>query len=344
MNVLFVINSLRHKSGIERVASLLANLFHGKLNYSITIVNRDTEIDNIAYPLNQEISVVSLNGNYLQFHRKLQRHIDEFHYDVIVVHNMGRLSLLCSFLKKKQSKLISLEHVAFEIRPWWVKYFSKLCYKNINQVITLTQHDQASYQSWVKQVQTIYNISPFSIISEQKEKPKKFVAVGRLTYQKNFQALLLAWHQIQKEIPDWSLEIYGVGEEEQSLRNLIKEKKIDNVALMGQAQDIESVYQNSSIFVMSSRFEGLPMVLIEAQSFGLPIISFDCPHGPKEIIEHNVNGLLVDNQDIEKLAYSMKKLAINPTQIDEFSMRALKSAERFQKDEILKSWHNLLEV
>ena len=343
MKIVFSSSSLSHRSGIERVACHLANLLVEKLDYQVSIITRDIENTEVAYPLNSTITIKNLIGNNFIFYKKIQYYIDEYNPNYIIVHNMGKLTLLCSFLKKRNSKIISLEHISFNSRSRWIRWISKLLYSKLDKVITLTQNDMLNYQSWVKECYTIYNISPFNPISTSINinkliTNKKIIAIGRLTYQKNFEALLSAWKIIQDKIDDWSLEIYGVGEEYQFLRNIIDTNKLKNVKLMGLTNQIEKIYQQASIFVMSSRYEGLPMVLIEAQTFGLPIIAFDCPYGPSEIINHNKNGYLVTNQNIERLASYILNLAQQPNKIISFSKQALKDSERFQEKNILKLW------
>lgn len=344
--ILFIINSLKEKSGIERVACLLANFFDSDFNLIIKIVNRDTLKENVSYILNPNIDVVKINGGYHDFFSGLNGLIEDFKPDYIFIHNMGRLSLLCSTLNKgKNTKVISLEHVAFQVRPKWVKFLTKLLYKRIDQVVTLTQHDMKPYQDFHNNVVKINNISPFDSDALDIDYPiesRTIVSIGRLTYQKNFESLLEAWKIVSEQAPDWNLMIYGLGENQKKLENIIIENKIDNVYLKGQTSDVQSVYKSAAFYVMSSRFEGLPMVLIEAQSHGLPIISYNCPHGPAEVIINGENGYLVENQNPNLLAEAMLKLmASDPLRL-KFSQNAKQDAKRYSKVEILKEWLKVL--
>ena len=132
MKVLFVINSLKEKSGIERVACLLANSFDLDLGFEIKIANRDTEKKDTSYNLNASIDVVNVGGGYYKFFKGINVLVKDFKPDYIFIHNMGRLSLLCSLLSKVDvKKIISLEHVAFQVRPNWVKFLTKILYKRI---------------------------------------------------------------------------------------------------------------------------------------------------------------------------------------------------------------------
>lgn len=343
MKIAFVIHSLHDKSGTQRVACHLANLFVEKLNYQVTILNRDTDFEQVAYTLHSSVQVISLSGGYSQFYSQLQHYIQNNQPDFMVVHNMGRLSLLCAMLNKQYTKLVSLEHVAFESRPVWVKFLSKVCYKKINTVICLTKNDKKNYQNWFDDVQVIYNISPFSQVTTIKQNDKKIISVGRLTYQKNFQTLLNAWKMIQTEVGDWVLEIYGDGEDFSDLKDIIDKNKLKNVSLMGETNQIEKIYANAQLFVMSSRYEGLPMVLIEAQTFGLPIIAFDCPHGPAEVIDNHKNGILVENQNVEMLAQAMLEMMNNPQKRVQYSLQALEDSKKFQQTQILNDWKNIFE-
>ncbi|MEC6127699.1 glycosyltransferase family 4 protein [Acinetobacter ursingii] len=345
MKVCFIISSLKYKSGIERVACVLANALY-KSGYSVEIVNRDTKKNNVAYPLETGVKVYSYSGNYFKFYQSVEKHIQSSMPDHIVLHNMGKLSLLLSFLKIPfKSKLISLEHVAFLSRPKWVQFFYKVRAKKINQIVTLTQNDAQVYSSFHKNVTVINNISPFVLSLDKlsyRQDSKTVVSIGRLTYQKNFEDLLLAWSLINNEISDWSLHIYGTGEELHNLKKLIEERKIRNVTLKGQTDNVEQVYCNAAFYVMSSRYEGLPMVLIEAQTFGLPIISYDCPHGPAEVIKEDITGFLVENQNYQKLAEVMLYLIQNPDKRSQMSIQSLYNAKKYSVEFILEQWEKLV--
>lgn len=338
--VFFVINSLKNKAGSERVACLLANLFSDKLNVNITIITRNSH--EVAYDLDPKVNIKVINGNFLSFLYNLQLIISYESPDVIIVHNMGKLSLLCSLLRTR-AKLISLEHVSFFSRPKYIRFLSKLLYGRFNTIISLSMKDANEYSLWHNNVVHINNLSPFQVDNKIYDiTNRNIIAIGRLTEQKNFQHLLYAWEKCGSELNGWNLNIYGIGEEQEKLSNLILERKIQSVNLKGEVKNLEYVYQNSAFLVMSSKYEGLPMVLIEAQSMGLPIISYDCPTGPSEIIFHEKNGLLVENQSVDKLAEAILFLTKNNTKRLDMSNNALSAAERFSTQTILAHWKKIL--
>lgn len=341
MKIVFLINSLSQRSGSERVACNLANLLSSEYRFNISILNRDTNHQNSAYSLNKDIQVLDLSGNYFQFYSKIFTYIRKNKPDFILVHNMGKLSLLASLLKKDRCKIISLEHVAFISRSRWLKIISPIFYRRINSIVTLTQNDLRHYKNWHSNVCCIPNLSPFQIEYMPMSKENKIIAIGRLTYQKNFKALLEVWKIVYQNIPNWKLEIYGEGEELSVLKEFICNNELKNVDLMGNTEDIEDIYKKSAILVMTSKYEGLPMVLIEAQSFGIPIVSFNCPYGPSEIIEQNYNGILIKNEDIDSFAHQIIALTKNNDYLDLLSRNSLESAKKFSKEVILERWKNL---
>ncbi|ENG3828154.1 glycosyltransferase family 4 protein [Acinetobacter baumannii] len=337
MNILFIINSLKNKSGSERVAVELANKMSTITGYNITLLNRESTKNSIAYPVAENVNVVALNGNLFQFYKKLKENISSNKYDVVIVHNMGKLSLLCAFVPNIK-KLVVLEHVSFVSRPQKIQILSKLLYRKIDQVVTLTQNDKEQFDIFHSNVLVIPNFSPFPISSTHQQNNKQIVTIGRLTDQKNYMHLLQAWEKIQPSIPEWQLNIYGEGEHHSMLEGYLTKKSLQNVTLMGTTSDVKQVYEQSSFFVMSSKYEGLPMVLIEAQSFGLPIVSYNCPYGPSDVIQENKNGLLVEDQNIDKLAEAILKLASSPDLLRRFSQESLLNAKKYQPEQILKMW------
>lgn len=339
MKIYFIINSLSNRSGSERVACILANKLVEEINYDITILNRDANFDEVAYSLDSRIKVKKIPGSQLNFYSSLANTIKHERPDVVVVHNMGKLSLLCSLIPNIK-KLVILEHVSYISRPKYVQWLSKILYKNVDQVVTLTHRDKLSFDAFHSDVAVIPNFSPFSVTIKDNFNQKQIVSIGRLTDQKNYLHLLKAWEKIFHQLPEWKLCIYGEGEHKNLLIDYINAKQLLNVYLKGATSDVQHVYESSVFFVMSSKYEGLPMVLIEAQSFGLPIISYDCPNGPSDIIYDEMNGYLVDNQNIDELANRILELAKSPKKLEEFSKQSLINAQNYQPEKILYLWAN----
>ena len=250
---------------------------------------------------------------------------------------MGKLSLLCSFVPYIK-KLVTLEHVSFISRPKKIQFLSRMLYRKIDQVVALTHNDKYQFDKFHANVTVIPNFSPFPITTIRPNTSKQIVTIGRLTDQKNYIHLLHAWEKIYHSLPDWQLNIFGEGEHQKMLQDYIEQNSLQNINLKGSTSNVKQVYEQSSFFVMSSKYEGLPMVLIEAQSFGLPIISYDCPYGPSDVIRNNENGLLVENQNVDELASEILTLASSPDLLDMFAQNSLLNAQQYQPEQILKIW------
>lgn len=344
MKIIFIINSLKIKGGSERVATTLANLFIDTLNADIIIINRDSSYEEVAYPLNINSKVITAKGNVLQFFIQTQKIIESNNPDYIICHNMGKLSLLCSFLKKGSSKLYCLEHVSYMGKGKLIKLISRFLYHKYDKVIVLTKKDYMIYKGLgLNKLECIYNISPYVCeVNNYSLKSNKIVAIGRLAKEKNYAALISAWEKIESKLNGWDLEIYGEGDQFTLLNNLILEKKLKNVYLKGKCDDLTTVYRNSSFIVISSLYEGLSMVLIEAKTFGLPTVSFNCPFGPAELINHDKDGILVENQNIDELSRAILYLAQNPDIRLAMSEESYVSSKKFSSKQIMEQWKYLL--
>jgi glycosyltransferase involved in cell wall biosynthesis len=168
---------------------------------------------------------------------------------------------------------------------------------------------------------------------------KKVIAVGKQGYQKGYDRLLNSWKIVNKKHPDWKLEIYGTIAPESNLEEQAKRLDIDySVFFFRPEKDIESKYLDSSIYVMSSRFEGFGMVLIEAMACGVPCVSFDCNYGPSDIITHEVDGIVVPNGDCDLLANSICKLISDEALRTTMGKKAKENVKRFLTENIIKQW------
>lgn len=345
MNLFFVINSLSNKGGTERVAILLANLFSKFWGFNIYIFSRDRIDAKPAYELCDNIKWNKVDVNAFEFRNHLQSFISKEKPSYVIFHNMGRLSLIMSTLLKGNARFISLEHVSFLSRKWYLKILIRFLYHKFDNLVCLTESDAISYPVNKNKIKVIPNISPYEGINNKYDiSSKKIIAIGRLTEQKNFKALIAAWSRIQKDISqEWSLEIWGDGELKAELEKFIKDNNVKSLYLKGTSSNMSEIYRSSSFLVMSSLYEGLPMVLVEAISFGLPIVSFDCPCGPKEIIA-NDNGILVENGDIDALASAIKKLILDPELRASYSINAKIASEKYTSGSILDKWRKLLEI
>jgi len=171
---------------------------------------------------------------------------------------------------------------------------------------------------------------------------KIVLAAGRLVPEKGFDLLLNSWSKVIIHEPNWRLRIVGSGSEEQNLKNISTALNIKNsVDFFPHSKDMVGYFSSASIFACSSRFEGFPLVLIEAKSFGIPIVTFDCGSGPAEIVGDNIDGLLVSNGDCNQLANSILDLIRNKDKLIKFGKNAIND-KRYNIDQIIPLWKCIL--
>ena len=173
---------------------------------------------------------------------------------------------------------------------------------------------------------------------------KRVVTIGRYAYQKGYDLLLQAWAEVEKHYPDWTLDIFGQGDQT-DYRKLMMDLGLDSnrCHLNGPVEDVVKAYQDSTIFVLSSRFEGFGLVLVEAMACGLLVVSFDCPAGPDEIITDGVDGLLVPSGDVHALAERLMTLMADEDLRQRLSMQARQTAQRYDMTTIARQWTTLFE-
>ncbi|PSD43917.1 glycosyltransferase family 4 protein [Elizabethkingia anophelis] len=178
----------------------------------------------------------------------------------------------------------------------------------MDKVIVLTQHDLKDWSTSHSNVAQIYNFCSFSSDKIPDYKIKRAIAIGRLDAQKGFDMLIDSWVINKDKLVEWRLDIYGQGEWEDMLKQKIIDNKLEqNITLKGVTNDIKTELQNSSLFLFSSRYEGFGLAIIEAMTVGLPVISFDCPQGPSEMVNTD-NGFLIELGDLNGFSNAIVKV------------------------------------
>lgn len=275
------------------------------------------------------------------------------HHHVSCFINVGVSMMTFSFPLKwiSKVKIISWEHfnVRRDIGTQVIKAGRKLSVKYADYIITLTEQDKIDYQCLYTPkaaVLCIPNFISFKTNHTADIHANTFLAVGRLTYQKGFENLLEIWERLHRERKNgnWKLVIVGTGDQEQMLKEYIVSHEVgSSVRIDPPTVEIEQYYKSSSVFLMTSRWEGLPMVLIEAKSFGLPCISYNCPTGPAQLIRNNIDGYLVEDQD--KTAFGDKMQEVISMDIEtrkRLSVEAKSDSERYSASSIVPVWLKVL--
>lgn len=215
-------------------------------------------------------------------------------------------------------------------------------------VVAVLNEGEARMWPEAKRCEIISNFTNIKPIAPYNPDIKRAMAMGRLDPQKGFDLLIEAWREVAQSHPDWKLDIYGKGAEKDMLQGMIDRYNLsDKVTLCGPTDNPAREFANHAVFVLSSRYEGFGLVLLEAMTCGVPCVSFDCPNGPSDIIDNEINGKLIpyieadDRQLINALSNGLSEMILNREIRNQFSHEAIKKVKRFSKSNIINIWYNL---
>lgn len=340
-NVLFIISSIQNIGGSERVAITIANNL--SKHFNVTILSRGVKGKKNSYFLSKSVTDIKFYGGSIKFLAYTNRFVKNNNPDLIVIHTMTKLTPLLLLTGIKAHSIWSLEHTSYQFHSNFFKLLRMSLYQRLDNILVFTSDQKAIYDKINSNVNIIRNPSPYPITDKKyNSSSKTILSIGKLAHHKGYDMLISAWASVENEHPDWHLHIYGMGDDYKLLLNKIHALGLKNISLKGQTTNPLKAYQESSFYVMSSRFEGLPMVLIEAQSLGLPIVSFDCPTGPGEIVKDNVNGILVSQNSEDELAEAILYLIEHPSERAKMAIEAKNAALRFNTDSVINSWLKLI--
>lgn len=353
MEVVFIIQDITTQGGTERTTCCLANEF-AKHGHHVTIISIFKYNDCMCYEVNKNVIVEYLsNESYSLKLSKLQRIttiINKINYlktnttlkEANIIFGQKLLASTLLYLSGYSKKSIACEHFKFEMYNKLIRQMRNWLYKHFLQVVVLTENDKLKFNKSINNVSVIPNMISVPIKENIGANNRRIISVGRLNFQKGYDLLLEALSKIKNIIKDWEIEIYGDGEDYNTLKSQCTTLLLDkNVKFMGFTSNIENKYCESTFYVMSSRFEGFPMVLLEAAACGLPIVSFACPEGPSTLLA-NGGGLLAKAEDSDDLASKIAEMITNQTLREKFATQTKAVIQPYQPETIYNRWIELI--
>lgn len=365
MRVLFTTDQVYLHGGIEKVMATKANYFAEILGYEVVILTTEQKGNPSCYPLSESIQIVDLEINYHRersyFHpsniRKIFRHytawkkaIHNLNPDVIIVCNYAFDFYWVPFKSGKRTTIKeyhSSRFYAFEQRKK-AGFLQKIKHKindyiesKFTKIVVLNHDEQSFYLS----ENTVVIPNPIQENDFKAElNSTKAIAAGRIAPIKGFENLIEVWSLVVKKHPNWTIDIYGQGEEHyiNKLQQKINERQLENhVFFKATTNDLQKTMLDYSMYVMTSHSECFPMVLLESMSVGLPVVSFDCPTGPRNIVGNNEDGLLAENQNVTDIANKVCFLIENENIKKQMGIRSKENVKRFYSKNIMSQWKQL---
>ncbi len=361
--LLYITNGINGPGGLERVLSVKASYLANHYEYDVHIITLNQGDASLFYDFSPRITyhdvTTSSSGiSYLfQYIKGIKREITKIKPDVIAVCDDGIKGLLLPILIGKTCPMIYERHVSKNIvirsdnQSSFSKFITSLKFGLMNFggkfydfFVVLTNGNKNEWK--LKNITVIPN--PLSFYPKEEKistlTNKRVLAVGKQSYQKGYDRLLRSWQLVIAQFPDWTLDIYGTINKEEGLDVLSDELGVaDSVNFYPPEKNIGAKYAEASIYVMSSRYEGFGMVLTEAMAYGVPCVSFDCPYGPSDIIDHNKNGLLVENHKLEDLASSISDLIKDKDKRVLMGEKSRNDVQRYLPEKIAKEWDKLFQ-
>lgn len=372
MKILYLTPYIFNSGGTERVLSMKVNYLVREVGYNVVIVTTDQKGRENYFTFDDRVKTYDLNINYEDdlylslikrvihhykknklYKQKLCNIIEIEKPDVCIslfgkeIEFLAKMNLKCKVVAELHFSLRFREYYLISRHSEWLwkiigKFRTKQLIKSVKEfdkLVVLTKEDKKEWSKYLSNVVQCYNPLPYLPNESSLLNSKNIITVGRLDHQKNYKSLILAWEKVYKKHSDWILNLWGDGELKDELVSLVKEKGLtDSFIFCGLTHKIGDEYMKSAAYVMSSKYEGFPMVLLEASSYGLPLISYACKCGPKDIIENGVNGYLIEQDNENELANAICKIIEDDTLRQNMGRKSKEISMRFAQNYILKFW------
>lgn len=357
MKLLYIVPSINDEGGVARVLSVKTNYLIEKWGYEIHILTQNKGNSSLFYFFNPKIVLhnMILEGNkmnyLLNYKNELQKHCKQINPDVIIVADNGLKAYLVSFFLDKKIPLVfeshgskfiveqkQSENILSKLKMQFKLFIKEFGAKKYTHFVALSDESLKEWSMPNGVVITNPLCESPQKLSDQSS--KKVIAVGRHAYEKGFDNLLKIWKKVVEIYPDWILEIYGKSDEKFELQELAENLNLtENIVFYEPVQNINEKYSEASFYLMTSRFEGFGLVLIEAMAAGLPCVAYDCPSGPRNIIDNGKNGFLIQNNNEKDYINAVKILIEDKELRIRLGETAKSVVKKYDIDKIMQRWN-----
>ncbi|PRD48217.1 glycosyltransferase family 4 protein [Sphingobacterium haloxyli] len=369
MNIIYCIKGTYNSGGMERVVANKANYLVAK-GHNVSIITTDQQGRLPYFPLNDNIRLYDLDINYTanasrglfvktrqyfqkqRLHRRRLRELLKKLKADIVISMFDHDTPFLYKIKDGSKKILEIHFSRYKRRQYGRKGLWRLAdvwrsrqdlqlASQYDRFVVLTEED-CGYWGYLSNIVLIPNANSFVPETKADVTCKRVIAVGRYDYQKGFDELIGIWEMVHERCPEWRLDIFGHGPLKDQLQAQIQKLKLESsIRLRPPVRNIEKEYCQSGLLVMTSRYEGFPMTLLEAQACGLPMVTYACKCGPRDIIVDGQNGFIVAEGNKEYMVNQIVRLIEDEDMRRAMGTRAKEMSAKFSEEKVMKQWLDL---
>lgn len=371
MRIAYIYTALTTFGGVDRVLTTKANYLAEKMNYDVYIITDSQAGRPPVFPLSPKVHHIDLETDFdeqyhynivkrylcyrrlmKQYKMRMEETLSRIKPDITITTCGRDLDFLNSLTdgsikmgeshttKAYMRNLYLMKQKGFPYslvaRHWEKKMENEV--KKLRAFIVLNEHDAKCWREF-RDVTVIPNAIPFTVPTVSHVKNKRIISVGRFSIEKGIDRTLEIWKEVAKSHPEWRLDWYGEGQLIEDIQQKLESYHLrDSFHFNKPVQNIQDQYLQSDIYMMCSRHEAFPMVLLEAMSCGLPCIAFDCPFGPRSIITDGKNGFLVEDGNVQSYVNKLSKLMDNIEMREKMSKESKIASENYSQERIMQKW------
>ena len=347
MHILYVIEQMSRIGGMERIIAEKVNRLVAMSDTKVTLLLVWKDHQKPVFDIDSRVRIEHIDAQMMKGGLtypivvwRYNRLVRQMKPDVTIL-SWVTGAVLATFGTHVGKTIFELHHSAKTMKHAWLLHTLQ---RRTDVVVTLTPED-AQFFTKAKRVEVIPNFTTINCSRQPDYDTRHCVALGRMVRAKDYPRMVRLWMKVVKKHHDWVLDIYGDGPEHKYIRQCIEEAQMgDKILLHGNTKDVAQAYSEASIYLMTSRTEGFPMVLLEAMTIGLPVVAFDCPHGPRNIVNNGVNGLLIPLNDDKEYISALTLLMDDAQRRRLMGEKARETSQRFSCESIMQRWADLFNM
>lgn len=368
MRIAYVTDQIYLHGGAEKILIQKLNYWAGVYGYEVLLITLSQKGRAPFFPVNPKVAHVDLAieypegslyhprniGRFVKQYRDLKRVLHSYRPDAVFVISQTLFRIITPFSAKPFASYFEY-HTSWEgfkqgfdkltgvrrLKETFIRAVQRFAEARYTKVVYLNQTEFDNFNR--ANAVVIPNFYDESGLIASSGRKNVAITLGRLSFEKQYDLLIESWALLDKEITGWELHIYGNGVEKQRLEKLLERTALRNPARLFSATDsVNEKLSSSSVYVLSSQVETFPMALLEALSNGLPVVSFDCPSGPRHIVTDGEDGILVEPQNTAALASALLRLMQNPDLSKKMGEAASHNVRRFNADAVMRQWDDLI--